>query len=200
MGKQSERFSFSNEGRWVQMRAIGQFALAEAGMKGDYLTEGAMDSVVEISSSREDFGDLSEEALKVKAVHFAGRASYRLRSHNRREQSLEALSENGSAQSAREPVCREPGPEERLQRADFLRRLLAPLENFSQDQQKLFLDRVLRLKRFVDLEKESGRSANALAQSTVNILRRLREMLEKNGIGMADVAEELSRRDRGEDI
>jgi DNA-directed RNA polymerase specialized sigma24 family protein len=177
---------------WTRILEIGQAAAVAIGLKGEYLKDCAMDFVVSITSASTGREDLSEETLKEKAAKFARNMALRLRRHNQRVTSLDEVTEEGNAHAIPEPVSREPGPVELLQSADFLSRLLAPLGNFGPAQQHLFVERILRLKRLVDLAEETGRSANALAQSISNILKRLRDMLAENGIDMEEINDRLS--------
>ncbi|MCW3053716.1 MAG: hypothetical protein JWN14_2886 [Chthonomonadales bacterium] len=193
-----EGFNVSEGGRWVQLRTMGHIAATDAGLKGDYLSDCAMDFVVDITVRSEGFENWSEEALQEKAARFARSMAFRLKRHNRRVKSLEETTRDGTAHAIPEPVSPELGPEALLQRADFLRRLLAPVGEFSPAQQHLFVGRLLRSKRLVDLEKETGRSADALSKSLANMIRRLRIMHEKNGISLEEITDELSQLDRGE--
>jgi DNA-directed RNA polymerase specialized sigma24 family protein len=177
---------------WTRILAIGEAAAEAVGLKGEYPKDCAMDFVVSITSAPMGREDLSEERLKEKAAKFARNMALRLRRHHQRVTSLEEVTEEGNTHAIPEPVSREPGPEELLQSADFLSRLLTPLGNFSPAQQHLFVERILRLKRLVDLAEETGRSANALAQSISNIIKRLRDMLEENGIDIEEINDRLS--------
>jgi hypothetical protein len=208
MEKQSERFAMSPPDRptvspatderwWVEMHAIGLVAADEIGLPADHRADCAMDFVVDIVLSNIDPHALSEEALKEKAAQFARRTLYRLQHHNQRVKSLEERADYCKTPLAPEPVSRVPGPEERLLGADFLVRMLEPLQHFSPAQQQLFVDRLLYSKRLVDLGAENGRSANALAQSLANVIRRLQAMHAEKGISAAEVKDELSRLDRG---
>jgi len=173
-------------------------AAANAGLKGDYRTDCAMDFVVDMTYRSEGFENWSEAVVQEKAARFARSMAFRLRRHNRRVKSLEATTQDGTAHAIPEPASHEPGPEAVMQRADFLRRLLAPLGEFTPAQQHLFIGRILHSQRLVDIEKETGRSADALSKSLANMIRRLRIMHEKNGISLEEITDELSRLDRGE--
>ncbi len=182
---------------WTQILEIGQTAAAEAGLKGDYLTDCAMDFVAYITTAQKEREDIPEETLTKKARIFARSVAYRLQHHNRRVQSLAETAEDGKMHTMPEPASRELGPEELSQSADFLRRLLEPLANFSPAQQHLFVERILRNKRLVDLAEETGRSANALAQSISSMIKRLQTMLEAGGIDMEEIRDYLSGIDQG---
>ncbi|MCW3100294.1 MAG: hypothetical protein JWL77_5912 [Chthonomonadaceae bacterium] len=181
---------------WARILEIGHAAAVLIGLKGEYLQDCAMDFVVSITSAPMGREDLSEETLKEKAAKFARNMVLRLRRHNKRFTSLDEMAEDGETHMAREPVSREPGPEDLLQRADLLKRLLAPLETFSPAQQHLFIGRVLHVKRLVDIAEETGRSADALSKSLANMMRRLRIMYEKVGIDMEEIKDILNQLDR----
>jgi hypothetical protein len=132
-------------------------------------------------------GELGSEAeLHAEADAFARRYAFRRRTRRKREP---LLSEIPAAEVMRSP---EPGPEEVVVRAELLAALLRPLPRLAPRQQSLFVRRMLEEERLVDLEVETGRTANALGHAVASVLHRLRSLLEGEAFGTGEIEDYLS--------
>lgn len=115
---------------------------------------------------------------------------FRLHRQRSREPSLEATP------AAETIPTREPGPEELAIIADMMDWMLRPLPELTPNQQALFVRRFVENARVVDLQEETGRNAHALRTALYTISRRMRRMLDGQGVDAAEVADLLSLIDR----
>jgi len=122
----------------------------------------------------------SEHELRREAEAFARRYAYR----RRRKEQLQCETPN-----LERLASHEPGPEEIVQCADLLARLLRPLPRLQPAQQALFARHILEQKRLVDIERETGRSADALGKAIRRILDRLRKFLEGDAFDDGEIGD-----------
>lgn len=149
---------------------------------GDYVTQTLMDWCTNGYGAQ--LG--SEEELRAHAEQFARRYADRRRAQRRHER-LECETP-GFAQL----VSRDPGPEEIVQCADLLARLLEPLPHLLPTQQTLFVRRVLDEANLVELAIETGRSADALCKAMRRTLDHLRKILAGDAFDENEVKDFLS--------
>ena len=153
-----------------------------ADCSGDYVTEKLVSWC-----SKGYGGELgTEEELTAEVEAFARRYVYRRRRRRRNEQL------NCETPGIELLASREPGPDEIVQCADLLVRLLKPLPHLLAVQQTLFVRRILEEARFVDIERETGRSADASCKAIRRILDRLRKYLEGDTFDEGEIEDCLS--------
>lgn len=126
--------------------------------------------------------DLGSEAeLRKQAESYARRYAFR---RQRRRRKLQLACETPGIERI---ASHEPGPEEIVQCADLLRQLLRRLPLLRPGQQALFVQVILDGRRLVDLEQETGRSADALGKAIKRTLVRLRTFLEGDALDAAEI-------------
>jgi DNA-directed RNA polymerase specialized sigma24 family protein len=142
----------------------------------------------------------SPEKLQQRAQAFARRWAFRRRRKCRREVSYEEIekAERDGARGAL--VSPEPGPETLVMVADLMDEILAALSELAPDRQSLFVRCCLEDRRLVDLQEETGRSADALWHALVLIRKRLQKVLEGRGLSAAEIAEYRNMLDRRNDL
>jgi hypothetical protein len=92
-------------------------------------------------------------------------------------------------------ASRDPGPDEIVQCAHLLDRLLRPLPHLLPVQRRLVVERILKEKRLVDIARESGRSADALRKKIQRLLDQLRKYYDGDSFDNVEVEDYLSMMD-----
>jgi len=160
--------------------------VASSDYAADCSSEFVADKLVVWCSQDYDADLGSEHELRREAEAFARRYAYRRRRRRRKEQ-LQCETPNLETMASREP-----GPEEIVQRAALLGRLLRPLSQLSPERRFLFVRRILDEMRLVDIEAQTGRSANVLCKTVGRILDRLRRYLEGEALDAEEIEDYLS--------
>ena len=127
--------------------------------------------------SPEGLAKLSKEVM----WHVKAWVRDQTRTHERPE-SLEQLAEDVGKGAAKEPVSSEPGPEESLLQSEMHNSLVAAERCLNEEQRRLWERHVVDGERIVDLQREFGKSANALRQIMHTIRRKVKQNLENNGM------------------
>jgi hypothetical protein len=141
----------------------------------------------------------SEDILRRKAHSFARSCAIRRTRKSHREVSYEALESAEQRGSRRVLVSQEPGPEERMMIADVMDQLLAALSELPLDQHQMFLYHFLEGKRLIEMQEETGRSADALWHALMRICKRLQKVLEGKGLTTAEIDDLRNMLDRWKD-
>jgi DNA-directed RNA polymerase specialized sigma24 family protein len=127
----------------------------------------------------------SDEELRAEFDKMALRWSFRRYRQGRKEQ---LFCETPGIEMV---ASREPGPDEIVQCAHLLERLLRPLPHLEPARRRLVVERILKEERFVDIARETGRSADALSMAMRRILDQLLKYHEGDSFDMVEAADYL---------
>jgi hypothetical protein len=108
-----------------------------------------------------------------------------------------SIEEEGSA-GGEVLASKAPGPEETVLTKELIEILIRPLPELTPKQQKIYVRRFLQNARIVDLEDETGNSANALRKGAFDLRRHLVKVYESEGVTRAEVDDWLNYLDRGD--
>ena len=136
----------------------------------------------------------ADDELRAETDAFSKQYAFR---RGRRRKRVQLFSETPNIEKL---ASREKGPEEIVQCAGLLSRLLKPVPHLLPAQQRLFVDAILQQNRLVDLAQDTGRSADALCKAIRRILDRLRKFLEGDEFNDGEIEDCMSMLDEFRNI